>query len=151
MNRVHQVILNILVTKYLSNKVFDYIDIWSETLESVSWVIRASYHCTIQAKPSQSLFGREMIFNLASDVDWWVITVAKQRQVKIDNAQENDRQVTHAYAICNQDYAEMTGIYCKLDYIKQGLYCCISGHQWVRCVWIMRSWNSNLVHLPICT
>ena len=30
--RVHQVILNILVIKDLSNKVFDYIDSWDETL-----------------------------------------------------------------------------------------------------------------------
>ena len=32
MKRVHQVILNMLVTKYINNKVLDYIDPWCETL-----------------------------------------------------------------------------------------------------------------------
>ena len=31
-------------------------------------------------------------------------------------------QVTHEYAICDQFYAEMTDIYHKLDYKKQGSY-----------------------------
>ena len=34
--RVHQVILNMLVIKYLDNKVFDKIDPWVETLEYVA-------------------------------------------------------------------------------------------------------------------
>ena len=55
-----------IVTKDLSNKVFDYIYPWGETLVSISWSIMESYHLTIQATPGQSVFGRYMIFNLAS-------------------------------------------------------------------------------------
>ena len=40
----------------------------------------------------------------------------------IDNLREKSRQVTHEYTICDQIYAEMTGIYHKLDYKKQGPY-----------------------------
>ena len=39
---VHQLILNMLVTKYLDNKFFDYIDPCGETLASIAWEIRAS-------------------------------------------------------------------------------------------------------------
>ena len=74
---VHQVILNILVTKDLANKLFDYIYPWGETLSSISWAIRAYYHLTIQATPGQYVFGRDMIFNLASAGDWRVITSRK--------------------------------------------------------------------------
>ena len=35
--QVHQVIINMLVTKDLDNKVFDYIGTWGETLASISW------------------------------------------------------------------------------------------------------------------
>ena len=35
--RVNQLILNMLVTKYLDNKVFNYIYSWVETLASISW------------------------------------------------------------------------------------------------------------------
>ena len=40
----------------------------------------------------------------------------------IDNLQEKSRQVTHEYTICDQIYAEMTGIYHKFDYKKQEPY-----------------------------
>ena len=58
---VHQVILNILVTKYVANKVFDYIYPWSETLEFISWTIRVSNHCTIQSTPGLSVFGSDIV------------------------------------------------------------------------------------------
>ena len=84
---VHQVILNILVTKYLDNKIFDHIDTWGETLASITWMIRASYQCTIISTPGQVVFGRDILFNLDSDVYWQVATAAKQRQVDIYNVQ----------------------------------------------------------------
>ena len=76
-----------LVTKDLANKIFDYIYPWGETLASIAWDIRASYHHTIQATPGQYVFGRDMILNIASAVDWRVITAGKQQQVDIDNVQ----------------------------------------------------------------
>ena len=113
---LHQVILNILVTKEINNKVFEYIYTWVETLSSISWFVKASYHRTIQAMPGQDFFGRDMIFNLASVIEWRVMTALKQRQVDMDNVLENDRQVTHDYAIGNQVHVEITCIYRKLYY-----------------------------------
>ena len=101
MERVHQVILDILVTKYISNKVFDYIYQWCETLAFIAWSIKASYHRTIQTTTGQAVFFREMIFNLTPVVDWRFITVGKQQQVDIDDVRENSRQFTHDYAIGN--------------------------------------------------
>ena len=69
-DRVHQVILNMLSTKDIDNKVFDYIYPWVKTLAYISWEIRASYHRTIMDTSGQAVFGREMLFNLASVVDW---------------------------------------------------------------------------------
>ena len=80
-----------LVTKDLANKVFNYIYPWGETLASIAWDIRASYHHTIQATPGQDVFDREMILNPTSVVDWRGITAAKKRQVDIDNVQEKNR------------------------------------------------------------
>ena len=82
---VHQVILNMLVTKYLYNKVFNHIDPWVETLTSITWEIRASYQLTIMATLGQAVFGKDVIFNFASVVYWRVVTPEKQRQVDIDN------------------------------------------------------------------
>ena len=63
-----------------------------------------------------------MIFNLAAVVECRVITVAKQRQVDIENVQENARRVKNDYAINDIAYVEMTGIYHTLGYSKNGPY-----------------------------
>ena len=68
--RLHQVILNMLVTKDLDNKVFEHIDPWGEILAYIAWAIRASYDRTIMATPGQAIFGRDVSFNLASVIDW---------------------------------------------------------------------------------
>ena len=77
MERVHQVILDMLVRKDLDNKILDHIYLWGVILARIAWAIRASYHCTIMATPGQSVFVRDMIFNLISVVDWKVVTAAK--------------------------------------------------------------------------
>ena len=83
--RGHQVIINMLVNKYLDNKLFNHIDPWDENLASIAWMVRASYDLNIMATPCQAVFGRDMIFKITSVVDGRVSTAAKQRQVDIDN------------------------------------------------------------------
>ena len=63
-DRVHQVIYNMLVTKYLDNKVFDYIDTWCETLANIAWSIRVPYHRTLNSTPVQNIFCRDIILKL---------------------------------------------------------------------------------------
>ena len=72
--------------------------------------------------PVQAVFGRDILFNLTSVVDWRVVTSAKQRQVDIDNVREKSRIFKHDYAIGNLVYVKMTGIYHKIDSKKQGPY-----------------------------
>ena len=120
--RVHQVIVNMIVTKDLDNKVFDYIDPWGETIASIAWLMRASYNCTILSTPGQSVFGVDMVFNLASFVYWGVSTAAKQHQLDIPNIRENAKRFMHDYIIGNRFYVEIIVICRKLDYKKQGPY-----------------------------
>ena len=74
------------------------------------------------ATPGQAIFGRDMIFNLSSVVDWLVVTTVKQLQADIDNVRENAWWFTLDCTIGDQMYVEMTDIYRKLDYKKQGPY-----------------------------
>ena len=55
--RVHQLIINMLVTKDIDNKVFDYIYTWVETISYIAWEIIFYYHWTIMAKSGQAVFG----------------------------------------------------------------------------------------------
>ena len=118
LERLHQVMLSMIVTNDIDNKVFDYIDLWGETPAYIAWAIRASHHRAIMATPGQAVFGRYMLFNIASVVDWRVLTAVKQRQVYIYNVRENARRVTHYYTIGNQAYVKTTSIYRKIDYEK---------------------------------
>ena len=120
--QVHQVVLNMIVTNDLDKKVFDYIDPWDENLVSIEWSRRASYYRTMMATPVQDVFGRDMLFNLTSVIYWRVTTAAKKHQADIDNVIENARQFTHDYAIGNQVYVEINGIYRKICYKKKVTY-----------------------------
>ena len=77
-----------LAKEDLDNKVFDYIYPWSDTLSSILWVKRASYHRTIQVTPGQIVLRINMIFKITSVIDWKAINTGKQQQVDIDNVQE---------------------------------------------------------------
>ena len=63
------------------------------------------------AVPGQAVFGRVMLFNLASFLDWKFVTTANQQQVDIDNDRVNARGVMHDYTIGDQFYVEMNVIY----------------------------------------
>jgi Integrase core domain. len=121
--RVHQVIHNMIRTKDLSNRVFDYIDPWGEILSSIAWAIRASYHSTLGATPAQLVFGRDMIFNIKTIVDWRTITARKQKQVIKDNLRENKGRIDHQYSVGDKVYLRPTGIQRKLEMQKKGPYC----------------------------
>ena len=52
---------------------FDDVDPWAELLASVAWDIRSTYHTTLQASPTQLVFGRDMLLDMKFIADWEVI------------------------------------------------------------------------------
>jgi hypothetical protein len=109
-------------TKDLKNRVFDYIDPWGEILSSIAWAIRASYHSTLGATPAQLVFGRDMIFNMKTIIDWRTITARKQKQILKDNLRENKGRIDHQYSVGDKVYLHPTGIQRKLETQKKGPY-----------------------------
>ena len=110
------------VTKYISNRVFDYIDPWGEILSSVAWAVRALHHSNLNKTPAQLVFGRDMIINLSTVVDWKTLTMRKKAQVDQDNQQENTKRIKYDYAVGNQAYVRIQGIKHKPDNTKKGPY-----------------------------
>ena len=80
LEQVHQVIHNMIVTKYIKTRTVDYINTWGEILTSVSWAIRALHHSKLYALPNQLIFGRKMIFNLISVIYLRVIHAREQKK-----------------------------------------------------------------------
>ena len=118
--RIHQVIMNMFNTQGLKDRVFDFIDPWGEILSSIAWAICASHHSTLDATPAQLVFGRDMLFNIQSFINWKEITRRKQQSVDQANRRENSRRVNHDYSVGDQVYITRTDIHRKLDGPKTG-------------------------------
>jgi transposase InsO family protein len=118
--RIHQVVRDMIVTKDLNEVVFDLIDPWGPILSSVAYAIRASYHSTLAATPAQLVFGRDMIFNIRMIADWKSITERKRTQILKDNKRENSKRIEHIYAIGDKVYVNSYGVKRKLGETKKG-------------------------------
>ena len=113
--RVHQVIHNMLVTKELDKHLFDYINPWGEFLSSIAWAIRTSYNSSTQATPAQLVFGRDMLFNITKVIDWKLITERKVKQVQKDNNRENSKRIPHEYSVGDKVFRIKRGVKRKLS------------------------------------
>ena len=109
-----------LVIKNLKEKIFDYIDPFGSILASVAWAIRSSYNSTTDATPAQLVFGRDMMFNLSTLVDWKELSIRKQNLVDKANLRENRNRVDYDYQVNDEVYIKREGIFRKLDNSKLG-------------------------------
>jgi hypothetical protein len=93
--RVHQVVGDMLRTHDLNEYDFDEIDPWGPILQDVAYAIRATHHTTTKASPCQLVFGRDMLFNITYTPNWENITAQKQKEIIKNNNAENKRRVDH--------------------------------------------------------
>ena len=113
--RIHQVIRHMFLTKNFEEQIFDYIDPFGSILASVAWAIRASYNSATQATPSQMFFGRDMMFNISSLVNWKDLSICKQQLVDKANLRENNKRIDFDYKVGQQVYVITDGVQQKLD------------------------------------
>ena len=94
--RIHQTLGNII-------RVYDYDaldeqDPWSGPLNAAMFALRATYHTTLQASPSQLVFGRDAILNTKFEANWKLIKERKQRIINENNRKENAKRHEHTYS-----------------------------------------------------
>jgi hypothetical protein len=97
--RVHQVIGNIIRTFELHDNYLDEDDPWKGILSATAFAVRATYHTTLQKTPGQLVFGRDMIFNVEHTANWEYIRARKQRLIKKNNTNENKSRIPHTYHV----------------------------------------------------
>jgi hypothetical protein len=93
--RVHQTLGTVIRTFQVHDAHLDEDDPWSGILAAAMFAIRATVHTTLQATPSQLVFGRDAIMNIKFDADWRLIRERKQSIVKQNNKSENARRIPH--------------------------------------------------------
>ena len=100
--RVHQVIGNIVRTFELQENYLDEDDPWAGILAATTFLIHSTYHTTLQKSPGQLVFGRDMIFNIQHTANWEYIRARKQRLIKKNNKNENKSRIPHTYRVNDQ-------------------------------------------------
>ena len=95
--RVHQVLSNMVRTFELEDHYLDAKDPWKGIISAVSFAIRSTIHTTTQKTPAQLVFGRDMILNIQHIADWQHIKERKQALINKNNARENRTRHSHKY------------------------------------------------------
>lgn len=97
LERVHQTIGNMIRT--FSKDNLDETDPWGGILSATMFAVRATYHTTMQATPSQLVFGRDAILNTKFEANWALIKAQKQRMIEKNNKKENASRIPHTYQV----------------------------------------------------
>jgi Integrase zinc binding domain/RNase H-like domain found in reverse transcriptase len=95
--RVHQVIGNIIRTFELENNYLDEDDPWMGILSATAFAVRSTFHTTLRSTPGQLVFGRDMILNVKHEANWEYIRERKQAIIEKNNLAENAKRIPHRY------------------------------------------------------
>jgi hypothetical protein len=97
--RVHQVIGNIIRTFELENNYLDDNDPWKGILSATAFAVRSTFHTTLQNTPGQLVFGRDMILTVKHEANWEYFRAQKQSIILKNKKAENAKRIPHTYNI----------------------------------------------------
>jgi hypothetical protein len=97
--RVHQVIGNIIRTFDLEDNYLGKEDPCKGILSATAFAVRSTFHTTLQNSPGQLVFGRDMILNIKHTANWEIIRMRNQNLIKNNNKRENAKRIEHKYKL----------------------------------------------------
>ena len=102
--RVHQTIGNMLRTKRLHDlESFEAIrNSFAGALAGVAKAVNSTIHTTLNASPTQLVFGRDAFLPVKFQADWSYIAQRKQHLIVQNNARENLKRIPHVYRVNDQ-------------------------------------------------
>ena len=122
LERVHQVLGDMLRTKNLVELDFSLEDTWPNILASVAYAIRSTAHTTLGATPAQLVFRRDMVMPLQYIAQWDLIKKSKQEKINYSNTRENSTRVDWDYKVDDLVLISDKDISRKLDCPTKGPY-----------------------------
>jgi hypothetical protein len=99
LERVHQVLGQMLCTAELdmANSVTsDDVDVF---LDNAAWAICSTYHTVLKASPGAAIFGQDMLFDIPFVADWRKIGERRQSLTDCGNQRKNAKRIDYDYKV----------------------------------------------------
>jgi hypothetical protein len=84
-------------------------------LDNAAWAICSTYHTVLKASPGAAIFGRNRLFDIPFIADWNRIGDYRQRQIDLNTARKNSKQVDYDYKVDNKVLLTQEGILHKAE------------------------------------
>ena len=96
--RIHQVVGDMIRTRAIfGRKDLPDDGSWQGVLSAVRQAVRSIVHTTTRATPTQLVFGRDALLNIAFVADWHYIKERKMHRIIQNNKRENATRREHTY------------------------------------------------------
>ena len=118
--RVHQVLNDMLRTFELENQQLDDTEPWKRFLAAASFAIRSTYHTTLGATPAQLVYNRDMLLPIQFNFKWADIKMRRQKEMARNNKKENKSRIPHIYNVGDKVSLDRPGKLRKLSIPKLG-------------------------------
>ena len=102
LERIHQVLGNLVQTFNIHQTYVDKNDPWTGILAAAAFVICSKIKRQKGYSLGQLIFGRDMIIPIKHRVDWELILQKKQTQINRDNTRDNKHRVDYGYKVGNK-------------------------------------------------
>ena len=99
LERIHQVIRNLVRTFNISQTYVDKNDPWTVILAASAFVIFSTTNRLKVYSTVQLVFGHDMILPIKCVVDWELILQKKKTHINKDNIRKNRNRVDHYYKV----------------------------------------------------
>jgi len=118
--RVHQVLNDMLRTFELENQQLNRREPWKRFLSAAAFAIRSTFHTTLGATPGQLIYNRDMLLPLQFNYRWADIKMRRQQEMDRNNARENKSRIPHTYEVGDKVTLDKPGLLRKLSTPKLG-------------------------------
>jgi hypothetical protein len=99
LERVHQVLGQLLCTAELDmadSVTLDDVDVF---LDNAAWAIHSTYHTVLKASPGAAIVGCNMLFDIPFVADWHKIGEQRQTLTDRGNQRENAKRIDYNYKV----------------------------------------------------
>ncbi len=115
LERVHQVLGQMLCTAELDmadSVTPDDVDVF---LDNAAWAIRSTYHTVLKASPGAAIFGQDMLFDIPFVADWRKIGERRQSLTNRGNQRKNGKRIDYDYKVGEKVLVINDGIFRKAE------------------------------------